>query len=162
MSTSLTQQPAQLSELELSAWRGLLRAHAALYKTLDGELDGDHRLPLSSYEVLLHLEEEQLRMCELAERVLLSRSGLTRLIDRLVRDGYVERVVCDHDARGAYAALTDAGRDKLAAARETHLAGVREHFLAHFSEPELELLGSFWARLEPAGGRAPDPCPSSC
>lgn len=148
MSTPVT-LPRNLSELELGAWRGLLRAHAGLVKTLDGELDAGHRLPLSSYEVLLHLESGQLRMCELAEQVLLSRSGLTRLIDRLVRDGYVERVICDHDARGAYAMLTDAGRAKLAAARETHLAGVREHFLAHFSPQELEQLGSFWTRVGP-------------
>ncbi|GAC1438373.1 MAG: MarR family transcriptional regulator [Solirubrobacteraceae bacterium] len=148
--TASATRPAHLSELELGAWRGLLRAHASLVKTLDSELDAQHRLPLSSYEVLLHLEEGRLRMCELAEQVLLSRSGLTRLIDRLVRDGYVERVVCDHDARGAYAALTAAGREKLAAARETHLAGVREHFLAHFTAAELGELGSYWMRLGPA------------
>jgi DNA-binding MarR family transcriptional regulator len=89
----------------------------------------------------------RMRMHDLASSVLLSRSGLTRLVDRLERDGYLERCSCSHDARGAFAVLTPAGREKLAAARETHLAGVRTMFVRHFSEEQLELLGDGWERV---------------
>src|SRR6202051_527218 len=124
---------------ELRAWRGLLRAHACLAKRLDAELEQAHGLPMSSYEVLSHLEDQtggRMRMCELAEQAQLSRSGLTRLVDRLEREGLLERCSCEHDARGSYACLTPAGRERLQAARVTHLAVVRDHFLSHFSEAE--------------------------
>jgi DNA-binding MarR family transcriptional regulator len=103
--------------------------------------------------VLLHLAEAEdckMRMHDIASSVLLSRSGLTRLVDRLERDGLVQRVSCQDDARGAFACLTDEGRARLAAARVTHLAGVRRHFLASFTVDELEALGDFWERLLPA------------
>ena len=80
-------------------------------------------------------------MCDLAEQAQLSRSGLTRLVDRLERDGLLERCSCEHDARGSYACLTDAGRERLAEARGTHLAVVREHFFSRFSESELSAAG---------------------
>jgi DNA-binding MarR family transcriptional regulator len=154
---NVTQMPTasktrNLTHEELAAWRGLLRAHGSLVKTLDVELEQEHALPLTSYEVLLFLEGAEggrMRMFDLAESVLLSRSGLTRLIDRLERDGYVERHICEQDARGAYAVVTDAGLEKLAAARVTHLAGVREHFLARFSTNELEQLAAYWERILP-------------
>lgn len=147
---------------ELNAWRGLLRAHAALVKTLDAELEHAHGLPLSSYEVLAflnHSADKRMRMCELADSALLSRSGLTRLIDRLEREQLVKRVTCEHDARGAYAELTAAGAKKLADASATHLAGVREHYLKHFDEPELELLSEFFERISP--GAAHSACGSA-
>ncbi len=146
--------PDRLDACELSAWRGLLRVHASMVKALDAQLEAEHGLPLSSYEVLLHLADAdrcRMRMHDVASSVLLSRSGLTRLVDRLERDGYVERVSCSDDARGAFACLTDRGRAKLAEARATHLAGVRRLFLAHFSDGELETLSGFWSRLLPPG-----------
>jgi DNA-binding MarR family transcriptional regulator len=139
---------------ELRAWRGLLRAHACLAKRLDAELDGAHGLPMTSYEVLHHLEEAsegRMRMCDLAEQAQLSRSGLTRLVDRLARDGLLERCSCTHDARGSYACLTDAGRQRLQEARGTHLAVVRAHFFSRFSEGELTLLADMWERIAPCG-----------
>jgi DNA-binding MarR family transcriptional regulator len=141
---------AALTDRELRAWRGMLRAHAALTKALDARLEAAHGLPLTSYEVLMYLadaEDQRMRMCDLATSVIISRSGLTRLVDRLERDGYLERCSCAHDARGAFAVLTLAGREKLDAARDTHLAGVRDHFLRHFSEEELDALGSGWERV---------------
>lgn len=141
-----------LTEGELRAWRGLKRAHASLAKRLDAELERAHSLPLTSYEVLLHLVEAQdgrMRMCDLAERSQLSRSGLTRLADRLERDGLLERCSCPHDARGAYACLTDRGRERLRAARGTHLQVVREQFLSRFSERELSALAEMWERIAP-------------
>jgi len=139
---------------ELRAWRGLLRAHACLAKRLDAELERSHHLPMSSYEVLHHLEEAaggRMRMCDLADQAQLSRSGLTRLVDRLERDGLVSRCSCQHDARGSYACLSDDGRERLREARVTHLAVVREQFFSRFSEQELALLADMWERIAPCG-----------
>ena len=141
---------SRLDTRELRAWRGLLHAYAQLSKTLDAQLVAEHGLPLTSYEVLMYLSDAdggRMRMNELADSVLLSRSGLTRLVDRLEREGYLERCSCAHDARGAFAVLTPAGREKVESARVTHLAGVREHFLSKFSSDELEVLGDAWQRV---------------
>jgi DNA-binding MarR family transcriptional regulator len=145
-----TPSGAQLSKRELSAWRGMLRAYTALTKALDAQLEAEHGLPLSSYEVLMHIAdapEQRMRMSELAESVLLSRSGLTRMVDRLERDGLLCREACSCDARGAFAKLTAAGERRLAAARATHLAGVRELFLERLDEVEQGLLGEIWQRV---------------
>ena len=153
MSTTTTAPAAAtgaLDDRELCAWRGLLRVHAQLSKALDAQLDAAHGLPLTSYEVLMYLADAEggrMRMHDLASSVLLSRSGLTRLVDRLERDGYLERCSCAHDARGAFAVLTPSGAEMLSAARTTHLAGVRELFLSHFSSDELDVLGDAWDRL---------------
>jgi DNA-binding MarR family transcriptional regulator len=144
-----------LSEVELRAWRGMLCAHASLAKRLDAELERAHGLPLTSFEVLHHLggaPSGRMRMCDLADSIHLSRSGLTRLVDRLERDGLLERCSCDHDARGAYACLTAHGRQHLVDAKSTYLAAVREHFLAHFDDAELQVLGGLWERVRPACG----------
>jgi DNA-binding MarR family transcriptional regulator len=151
MSVTTNPPPLRLlSAQELRAWRGLLRVHAALAKALDAELEAAHGLQLSSYEVLMYLadaEEQRMRMCDLASTILLSRSGLTRLVDRLARDGLLERVACDDDARGAFAKLTPAGRVKLQEARATHLAGVRAMFLDRFTPEELDQMGAAWDRV---------------
>jgi DNA-binding MarR family transcriptional regulator len=139
-----------LSERELAAWRGLLAAHSSLIAGLDEELEREHGIPLTSYEVLMYLADAEggrLRMGELADRLLLSRSGITRLVDRLEREGLVERHRCTDDGRGYFAALTEAGRSKLDAARADHLAGVRRRFLARLEPGELEALSTIWARL---------------
>jgi DNA-binding MarR family transcriptional regulator len=143
-----------LSEREVQAWRGLLRTQAWLTKALDAELEAAHGLPLSSFEVLKYLADAdggRMRMCDLASSILLSRSGLTRLVDRLERDGFIVRVSCDDDARGAFAKLTPAGREKLDTARPTHRAGVRSLFLDHLSDAEQEMLGELWDRVVPDG-----------
>ena len=150
--TSTTQPVQELTGTELGAWRGLLRVHAALVRELDAELDAAHDLPLSSYDVLIYLQAapgKRLRMAELADSVLLSRSGVTRLVDRLEREGLIVRDTCSSDGRGLYAVLTDEGEAMLARARPTHLAGVRERFLERFSEEELELLATYWERVIP-------------
>jgi DNA-binding MarR family transcriptional regulator len=145
-------EPDRLDATDLRAWRGLLKAHASLVKRLDAELEAEHGLPLTSYEVLVRLEGAEgcrMRMHDIASSVWLSRSGLTRLIDRLERDGLVMRKSCAQDARGAFAVLTDDGRRKLAEARETHMAGVRRLFLSQFSHEDLELLTEMWERVLP-------------
>ena len=142
----------ELSPAELAAWRGLLRVHRRLIAELDAEMRAEHGIPVSSYEVLLFLAsapDERMRMSDLATRVLLSKSGLTRLVDRLVERDWVERDAAPDDARGAYAVLTDAGRRRFREAQRTHLAGVRKRFLERFSEEELEQLGGFWERVLP-------------
>jgi DNA-binding MarR family transcriptional regulator len=147
-----TTEQAELSEAELGAWRGLVRVHAALVRELDAELEARHGLPLSSYEVLRSLSRApggRLRMAELAEYVLLSRSGMTRLIDRLEREGMVSRSTCDKDGRGCYAGLTDRGRATVTEARSTHIAVVRAGFLRHFSEDEMRDFATLFERVLP-------------
>jgi DNA-binding MarR family transcriptional regulator len=92
-----------------------------------------------------------MRMCDLAEQAQLSRSGLTRMVDRLEREELLERCSCDHDARGSYACLTPTGRERVEAARVTHLAVVQEHFFSRFSEAELSVLADMWERIAPCG-----------
>jgi DNA-binding MarR family transcriptional regulator len=143
------------TDLAERAWRGLLRTRACVAKRVDSELERAHGLPMSSYEVLHHLAQAhrgRLRMRDLAEHVQLSRSGLTRLVDRLERDGLLDRCSCNHDARGAYACLTDAGRELLQEARRTQLAVVREHFISRFSSRELEEMAEMWERIAPCNG----------
>jgi DNA-binding MarR family transcriptional regulator len=148
-------QTAPIHELapeELGAWRGLLRVHSALVKALDAELLATHDLPLTSYEVLINLQAapgRRRRMAELADGVLLSRSGMTRLVDRLEREGLLERDACTDDGRGTYAVLTEKGEACLARARPTHLDGVRDRFLQHFAAEELGVLAAFWERVVP-------------
>lgn len=141
-----------LNTAELGAWRGLLRVHADLVRELDAELELEHGLPLSSYEVLLHLHDapgRRLRMNELADSVLLTVSGITRVVDRLVRDGLVARERCETDRRGLNAVLTDAGVEAFLAARCTHLRGIRERFLSRLDRTEQERLSAIWDTLLP-------------
>jgi len=151
MTTTAT--PTQLlSPQELAAWRGLLRVHAGLTKALDAELLREHELPLSSYEVLLFLADSphgRLRMSELADGVLLSRSGLTRLVDRMERDGLLRRQRCEEDQRGYFAEITDKGRELFARARKTHLDGVRERFLDRLSDGDQRTLAVLWEKVSP-------------
>jgi DNA-binding MarR family transcriptional regulator len=142
----------QLDKEELAAWRGMLSVHAALTRALDAELMERHGLPLTSYEVLLFLADApggRMRMSELADSVLLSRSGLTRLVDRLERDDLLERERCEEDARGYFAAITDSGRALFDEARRTHLAGVRERFVDRLSRDDLRTLGELWEKVAP-------------
>jgi len=116
----------------IATWRRFLTAHARLERMLDEELRAEHDLSLAEYDALLQLAEapgRRMRMHRLADEVLLSRSGVTRLIDRLVRDGSVERDSCVTDARGAEAVLTQAGLDRLRNASATHLRGISDHFV---------------------------------
>jgi DNA-binding MarR family transcriptional regulator len=141
-----------LSPAELAAWRGMLRAQASLLHAMDAELAAGHGLALRSYEVLLHLEQaprHRLRMSDLSHSVLLSASGVSRLVDRLERDGLVQRERCAADGRGYWAVLTTLGEHKFRAARATHLAGIRRLFLGHFAEDDLARLADYWERVLP-------------
>ena len=154
----------RLDETELGAWRGFLRAHAALVRDLDAELQSAHGLSLSSYEVLLLLagaSNWRLRMTELAKATLITLGGVTRLVDRLEREGLVERERCASDARGILAVLTPAGLEKLREAGPTHRAGIRERFLAVLTVAQQEELERIWAAIVPDGA-APQGHASAC
>lgn len=147
-----------LTGVELDAWRSYLHSHVTITRVLDAELEAGHGLTLSDYEVLLYLaqaRERRLRMSELTERVMLTKSGISRLVDGLERSRLVQRVACPEDARVSYAQLTDAGYEKLREAARTHLDGVRRLFLAHFSEEETEGLAALLSRLPGVSG---EPC----
>jgi DNA-binding MarR family transcriptional regulator len=140
------------SDWRIGIWRSFLRAHATVMRELERELVAGAAMPLGWYDVLLQLAEapqRRLRMAELADLVLLSRSGLTRLIDRLQAEGLVRREPSPGDARGTFTVLTRDGLVRLRAAAPVHLAGVREHWLGHFSDDELRELGGLLARLAP-------------
>jgi DNA-binding MarR family transcriptional regulator len=140
----------RLTVRELGAWRAFLRAHSQISRELEAELVAEHDLPLASYDVLLQLAESdgrRLRMTELADRVLLSRSGLTRLVDRLERDGLVEREACLSDARGTLAVLTQAGLTRLRSAAPTHLRGISEHMTSRLTPEELDELQRLMLKL---------------
>ncbi len=142
--------PTYLTAQELAAWRGMLQAHAQVFQQLDAQMHAEHGLSVPAYEVLMFLADapdQRLRMSEIADRVLLSRSGCTRLVDRLVDLGYVTRAADCTDGRGLYAALTEQGSQKFAAARATHHAGVRRFFLDHLTTTDQLVLGDVWGRF---------------
>jgi DNA-binding MarR family transcriptional regulator len=141
------------SDWRLGVWRSFLRAHAGLVRELERELAVEAGLPLSWYDVLLQLAEapgRQLRMADLAERVLLSRSGLTRLVDRLEAERLVRRERSRDDARGTFTVLTVDGLDRLRTAAPIHLAGIQRHFLSRFDDEELRSLAASLGRLAAA------------
>lgn len=134
-----------LSETELRAWQALLHAYHQVIRKLDRELREHHDLPLAAYDVLLRLgraSERALRMTDLADRVMLSPSGLTRLVDRLVSKGLVRRQADPDDGRVALASLTESGVRELRGAARTHLRGIHEHFTARLSETQLRNVAS--------------------
>lgn len=135
---------------ELDAWRAFLRAHARLVRVLETELVAEHPITLGGYDVLVQLAESperRLRMAELADAVLLSRSGVTRLVDRLEDAGLVTRERFGGDGRGIVAVLTTKGVDTLRDAARTHLAGVTRHFVDHLNAEELDAFGEMCSRL---------------
>jgi DNA-binding MarR family transcriptional regulator len=142
-----------LSTRGLSAWVAFLRGHAALTRELNAQLVADHGLTINDYEVLLRLSrapELRLKRVELAQGVLLTPSGITRLLDGLEAAGWVEKAACASDARITYAVLTEAGAEKLHEAAVSHLADVDRLFAARFEEAELETLARLLGRLDEA------------
>lgn len=137
----------KLTDDQLAAWSGFLLAHARIVRALDTELERKHGLPLTSYDVLIQLSlapGRRLRMFELAEAIVLSRSGLTRLVDRLERAGLVERERGEVDPRQMYARLTDRGFEAVSEATPTHIAGIEERFLDRLSDEEKTQLAAIW------------------
>jgi DNA-binding MarR family transcriptional regulator len=134
-----------LSQTELRAWQALLHAHQKVTRALDAELRTEHGLSMPAYDVLLRLArapERTLRMTDLAERVMMSPSGLTRVVDRLVEAGLVRRDRVQADARVMLAQLTDEGGQTLRRAAGTHLRGIREHLTGKLSDAQLRNVAS--------------------
>ena len=157
MSASRNNGSHRLTPLEVSAWRGFLRTHTRLLRQLDLELTQEQGLHSSSYEVLLRLAEAPggtMRMKDLADSLLLSRSGLSRIVDELERKGYVARQPCASDARGTEAVITRSGRTAFRKAQRSHLRSVRTEFLDKLSEDQLRQLAEVWAAVGLAA--APD------
>lgn len=162
---SVLSGPTRLTQEQLLAWRLFLRAHASVSRRLEQDLLAEHQLPLAWYDVLVQLSEspdQRVRMTDLAERVLLSRSGLTRLIDRMATAGLVERQSCPSDARGTFTALTPDGFARLRSAASVHLRGIHEYMVDQFTNEELATLATLLGRL--ASHRTStledaDPCP---
>ena len=151
IASATTPTAVLLDDEELAAWRGMLRAHAELVRTLDAELAREHDMPLSSYEVLLFLndsDEGRMRMSELADSVLLSRSGLTRLVDRLERQGLLRRERCESDARGLFAEITAGGPARVrGGAQDAPRRRPQACSSSRFSRDELRTLGGLWKKL---------------
>lgn len=140
----------KLDERRMAAWRAFLTSHAALVGRLGEELQEEKGLPLPWYEVLLRLGEApegRMRMGELAGSLLLTPSGVTRLVDRMEADGLVKRAQCPSDRRGWNAVITPAGRSRLRAAAPVHLRGVEQHFGRHLSDHEADMLANVLSRV---------------
>lgn len=141
--TQPAEQALQPRDRRLAPWRAFLLAHARIFRRLDEELRLEHDLTIGEYDALLTIAQapkRRIRMRQLADEVILSKSGVTRLIDRLVDDGLVERSACLADARGAEAVLTERGLARLRDASKTHLRGVNEHFLAVLDDGDLQVI----------------------
>ena len=141
-----------LDTAELQVFVRLLRAHASVVRGLDRNLVSEHGLTINDYEVLIRLSrapDRSMRRVDLAQQVLLTPSGITRLLDGLQRCGYVEKAACASDARVVYARLTDAGLEKLEEASRDHFANVQELFSERFSREELAMMCDFLERLAP-------------
>ena len=150
-----TRKAPAWSDPQTQVWVGLLETHKRLTRELSAELEREHGLGLSAFELLGRLsgsEKGVLGLTELAERTGLSLSRVSRIVDNLEERGLVRRVACENDARAKNAHLTRKGRTLLAAARETHLAGVQERFFDHIEPDELEAMGAAFKRLSPEAG----------
>jgi DNA-binding MarR family transcriptional regulator len=145
----------RLEGASLEAWRSYLQSHASILRELDAELAAAHGMTTRDYEVLLYLAQapdRKLPMSALAVSTMLTRSGITRLVDGLVEAGLIERVACPSDARVSYARLTDVGYGKLREAGCTHITSIQRLFLEHFTPEEISQLASLLSRLPGAGG----------
>lgn len=149
-----------LSDEEMAAWRAFLRAQSTVLGALERELEAERGLPIAFYDVLVVLSEAggRLRMAQLADQVVLSRSGVTRLVDRMERAGFVERQRCPSDRRGTEAVITADGRKALRQSWPVHARGVAEHFAQHLDANELKVLTAALGRMGPSDS---DPCPWS-
>jgi DNA-binding MarR family transcriptional regulator len=161
VSEPVARRPLSARDARLAPWRAFLGAHLLVTRRLDEELRAEHDLSLAEYDTLLSLAwapDRRMRMRTLADSIFLSKSGVTRLIDRLVADGLVERSACVSDARGAEAVLTDAGLDRLRAASRTHLRGIDAHFLAAVDPADLLAIERSMHAVAERAERAEDAC----
>jgi DNA-binding MarR family transcriptional regulator len=158
-------RPLEPRDPRLAPWRAFLLAHARVVRRLDEELRAEHDLTIGEYDALVTIAQapdRRIRMRHLADEVILSKSGVTRLVDRLVDDGLVERSACLSDARGAEAVLTERGLARLRAASSTHLRGIHEHFLAVLGTGELDAVERTMTSIARHAGSGPTIEPGRC
>lgn len=144
---------AEFNQLEKAAWGGLLGMYGRLFRLIDADLQQQFGISHVEFEVLLRLTwqpQQRARIQDLAAMSVLTRSGVSRLVERLEKLGLVRREKADEDHRGAYAVLTDKGEAHFREALRNHVVFVRQHFLRHFDEAELQQMSSFWQRIEAA------------
>jgi DNA-binding MarR family transcriptional regulator len=161
VSEPVARRPLSARDPRLAPWRAFLSAHALVIRRLDEELRAEHDLSLAEYDTLLAIAwspDRRMRMRTLADAILLSKSGVTRLIDRLVADGLVERSACVVDARGAEAVLTEAGLARLRAASTTHLRGIDAHFLGVLGPDDLDVIERSMSAVADGAQRPSDAC----
>lgn len=156
------QKPKLFSPLEVGAWGGFVRTQAILFRAIEEDLRDRAGLTHPEFEVLLRLflnSSRQARIQDLARASLLTRSGTSRLVERLEKSGLLRREEAPEDGRGTCVQLTDEGAALFLQAAEHHVTLVRKRFLSHFSPDELVLLGTFWRRINslPANGLQPEP-----
>jgi DNA-binding MarR family transcriptional regulator len=153
----LTQQ----QDSALNSWVRLIRGHASVTRAISAQLVAEHGLTINDYEALLHLakaEGGRMRRVDLAEQLILTASGVTRLLDGLETAGFVERASCASDRRVTYAVLTETGRAKLRQASKSHIADVRSFFEERYTTDELEQLARLLGRLPGAGPAVDEDC----
>lgn len=161
VSEPVVRRPLSARDPRLAPWRSFLGAHLLVTRRLDEELRSEHDLSLAEYDTLLTIAwapDQRIRMRALADSIYLSKSGVTRLIDRLVADGLVERSTCVADARGAEAVLTAHGLDRLRAASETHLRGIDAHFLSLLAPEALATVQAAMQEVAARAARDTDAC----
>jgi DNA-binding MarR family transcriptional regulator len=145
----------------VDAFVRLLRGHSSVTRAMNAQLVADHGLTINDFEALLHLsraEEARMRRVDLAEKLILTASGVTRLLDGLEEAGLVDRAACASDRRVTYAVLTDAGRAKLREASKSHVADIRAFFEERFSSAELDQLAALLGRLPGAAEAVDEDC----
>ena len=155
----MSSQVLSEQSVQVRSFVALLRAHAHVTRRLNAQLTADHDLTISDYEVLLrlaHAPDRRLRRVDLAEQVVLTASGITRLLEGLERSGWVERGACESDRRVVYAVLTEDGLEKLRAASETHVAQIEDYFDSRFDGNELAELRALLERIELEPGDSVD------
>ncbi len=160
----VARRPLSPRDQRLAPWRAFLSAHTLVTRRLDEELRAEHDLSLAEYDTLLAIAwspDRRIRMRTLADSIFLSKSGVTRLIDRLVADGLVERATCLVDARGAEAVLTEAGLNRLRAASKTHLRGIDAHFLGAIAPDDLDIIERSMRTVADEAERPSDACASA-
>jgi DNA-binding MarR family transcriptional regulator len=161
MATTAQKEPLPLADddVGLVAWRSLIESNARLMRELDAEMQDRHGYALGDFDVLVHLAHapnSRLRMCDLANAVLLSPSGLSRRVDRLEGAGLIERARGRSDGRNVEAKLTPAGKRRLRKLRQTHREGIKERFVDQFTGAELATLSELLTRLVPPSARTAD------
>jgi DNA-binding MarR family transcriptional regulator len=146
----------------IDAFVRLVRGHSAVTRAMNAQLVADHGLTINQYEALLQLakaEGRRMRRVDLAERLVLTASGVTRMLDGLELAGYVDRDACASDRRVTYAVLTETGLDKLRTASKSHVADIRSYFESRFSTEELDQLAVLLDRLPLDAAETPDCSP---